>query len=203
MILAIHPANPEPRLVARVVAILERGGVVAYPTDTVYALGCDAQNNRAVERLYRTKRDARAKPFSLVCRDFSELALYARVSDYAYRVLRHHLPGPYVFILEASRMAPKLLTSRRKAIGVRIPANPVAQELVRGLGRPILSTSLRDAGGEMVSDAAVADALVGKGIDLVVDGGDVGKVPSSVVSLVDDQPAIIRSAKGDLSYFAQ
>src|SRR5687767_9235589 len=114
MILDIHPKNPEPRLIARVAAMLESGGIVAYPTDSVYAIGCDASNNRAVERLHWLQKADKHKPYALICRSLSEIAEYAKVSNGAFRALKAHLPGPYVFILEASRQVPKLLTDRRK-----------------------------------------------------------------------------------------
>jgi len=201
MILEIHPINPEPRLLARVVSVLEGGGVVAYPTDSVYALGCDATNNRAVERLYKIKKSERHKPFSLLCQDLSQVSEYARVSNQSFRILRHHLPGPYVFILEASRLVPKLLTDRRKTIGVRVPSNPVARDLVLALGRPMLSSSIKDDQGEFVVRPQEVDRLLGWQINLVISAEEVGIVPSSIVSMVGDRIEIVREGKGDLSYF--
>lgn len=201
MILSLHPDNPEPRLVARVVSMLENGGVIAYPTDSVYALGCDASNNRAVERLYKLKKSDRAKPFSLVCRDIAEISGYARVSNSAFRTLKSHLPGPYVFILEANRNVPKLLTDKRKTIGVRVPSNPAARSLVEGLGRPILSSSIKDDEGEFLVDPEQIDKILGPFINVVVRAEEVGRTPSSVVSLVDEAPEIIREGKGDLTAF--
>jgi tRNA threonylcarbamoyl adenosine modification protein (Sua5/YciO/YrdC/YwlC family) len=200
MILQMHPVNPEPRLVARVVSALEAGGVVAYPTDSVYALGCDATSNRAVERLYKIKKSDRAKPFSLVCQDLSQLSEYARVSNNAYRILRHLTPGPYVFILEASRLVPKLLTDKRKTIGCRIPSNPVARDLVTSLGRPMLSSSIKDEEGEFMCDPERIDRAIGAQINLVIRAEEMGMIPSSVVSLVGDGVEIVREGKGDLDF---
>jgi tRNA threonylcarbamoyl adenosine modification protein (Sua5/YciO/YrdC/YwlC family) len=201
MILDMHPVNPEPRLIARVAAMLESGGIVAYPTDSVYAVGCDAANNRAVERLHKLQKSDRHKPYSLICRNLSEIAEYARVSTAAFRALKQHLPGPYVFLLEASRLVPKLLTDRRKTIGVRVPSNPVARELAEALGRPILSSSVKNAEGEFIVDPAEIDALIGPQINVVVRAGEVGAIPSSIVSLVGDSFEIIREGKGDVSSF--
>jgi tRNA threonylcarbamoyl adenosine modification protein (Sua5/YciO/YrdC/YwlC family) len=201
MILDMHPVNPEPRLVARVVSVLENGGVIAYPTDSLYALGCDAANNRAVERLHKLKKSERAKPLTLVCRDLSEVAEYARVSNNAFRILKHHVPGPYVFILEASRMVPKLLTEKRKTIGVRIPSNPVARAIVEALGRPMLSTSVKDDAGAFIVDPQEIDRMVGARINLVIRAEEVGQEPSSVIEMISDQVRVVREGKGDVSYF--
>lgn len=201
MILEMHPVNPESRLIARAAAMLDSGGVVAYPTDSVYALGCDATNNRAVERLYKLQNSDRHKPYALICRSLAEISEYARVSNGAFRVMKAHLPGPYVFLLEASRLVPKILLDRRKTIGVRMPANPVARDLVAALGRPILSSSLKDEEGEFVVDPDEIDRLMGARINAVIKAEEVGSVPSSVVSLVDDAFEIIREGKGDVSFF--
>ena len=201
MILDLHPVNPESRLVARVVAALEAGGVIAYPTDSVYALGCDAMNNRAVERLHWLTKTDKHKPFSLVCRDLAEVSSYARVSNAAFRIMRHHMPGPYVFLLEAGRAVPKLLTDKRKHIGVRVPSNPAARDIVTGLGRPLLSASVKDDDGEFIVDAEAIDKALGKNLAMVVRSGEVGREPSSVISLVTDEPEIVRAGKGDVGYF--
>ncbi|MBI4859008.1 MAG: threonylcarbamoyl-AMP synthase [Candidatus Riflebacteria bacterium] len=202
MIIRIHPVNPEARLIARVVSVLEGGGVIAYPTDSVYALGCNAKNNRAVERLYKIKKSDRLKPFSLICSEISEISEYAKVSNQAFRILKHHLPGPYVFILEASRRVPKLLTDRRKTIGVRIPSNPVARMLAQGLGGPMLSSSCKTEDGEFMVDPEEIDRIYGPQISAVIHAEEVGQEPSSVISLVDDEVAIVRQGKGDLSFFS-
>jgi tRNA threonylcarbamoyl adenosine modification protein (Sua5/YciO/YrdC/YwlC family) len=201
MILDMHPVNPELRLVARVASMLEGGGVIAYPTDSLYALGCDATNNRAVERLYKIRKSDRHKPFTLVCKDLTQVSEYAQVSNTAFRALKHHVPGPYVFILEASRRVPKLLTDRRKTIGVRIPSNPVAMELVNALGHPILSASIKNDADEFVNDPAIIDKLLGHQLNVTIRAEEVGTIPSTVVSLVSTDPEIIREGKGDLSYF--
>lgn len=201
MILDMHPVNPEARLIARAAAMLESGGIVAYPTDSVYGVGCDATNVRAVERLYRLQKSDRQKPYALICRSLAEISEYARVSNGAFRVMKAHFPGPYVFILEASRLVPKILLDRRKTIGVRIPSNPVARDLVNALGRPILSSSLKTEEGDLAVDAEEIDRLIGPRINVVIRAEEVEPTPSSVISLVDDNFEIIREGKGDVSFF--
>lgn len=201
MILDLHPVNPEARLIARAAAMLDSGGILAYPTDSVYGVGCDATNVRAVERLYKLQNSDRHKPFALICRSMAEIAEYARVTNGAFRVMKAHLPGPYVFILEATRLVPKVLLDRRKTIGVRMPSNPVARDLVNALGRPILSSSLKDEEGDFAVDPEEIDRLIGKQINAVLRAEDVERTPSSVVSLVDDVFEIIREGKGDVSFF--
>lgn len=201
MILDMHPVNPEPRLIARVAAMLDSGGIVAYPTDSVYAIGCDATNNRAVERLHKLQKSDKHKPYALICRSIAEIAEYAKVGNASFRALKHHLPGPYVFILEATRAVPKLLTDRRKTIGVRMPEHPVPRGLAETLGRPILSSSLKDEEGEFMVDPEEIDRTIGKLINVVIRSGEVGRTPSSVVSMVGDEFEITREGKGDVSYF--
>ena len=201
MILDMHPVNPEARLIARAAAMLDSGGILAYPTDSVYGVGCDATNVRAVERLYKLQNSDRHKPYALICRSLAEISEYARVTNGAFRVMKAHLPGPYVFILEASRLVPKILLDRRKTIGVRMPANPVARDLVAALGRPILSSSLKDEEGEFAVDPEEIDRLIGPRINVVIRAEEVERTPSSVVSLVDDNFEIIREGKGDVSFF--
>lgn len=203
MIIDIHPKNPEARLVARASSMLESGGILAYPTDSVYAIGCDAANNRAVERLHRLQKSDKHKPYALICRSISEIAEYAKVTNGAFRVLKAHLPGPYVFILEASRLVPKLLTDRRKTIGVRVPSNPVLHDLVEALGRPILSSSIKDEDGEFLNDPETIDRTIGAHLAAVVRAEDVGHEPSSIVSLVGDDFQIVREGKGDVSFFRE
>lgn len=201
MILEMHPVNPEARLIARAAAMLESGGVVAYPTDSVYGVGCDATNVRAVERLHKLQKSDRHKPYALICRSLAEISEYARVTNGAFRAMKAHLPGPYVFILEASRLVPKILLDRRKTIGVRMPANPVARDLVNALGRPILSSSVKNQEGEFVVDPEEIDRLIGPRINVVIRAEEVEAHPSSVISLVDDNFEIMREGKGDVSFF--
>jgi len=200
MLIAINPDHPEPRKIRRAVDALESGGVIAYPTDTVYGLGCDLMNKHAVERLYSIKGMERSHPLAFVCPDLSDIAKYAIVDNQVYRVLRRFLPGPYTFILEATRDVPKLVQMRRKTVGIRVPACPAAQALVRELGRPIVSSTAARAGQEPFVDPDEIDAEF-KGLALVLDGGAGGLVPTSVIDLTTAPPNIVREGVGDVDEF--
>lgn len=201
MIIAINPENPQPRLIARVVQVLLDGGVVAYPTDTVYGLGCDIFNKRAIKRVHKIKRQPETKPFSFICPDLKELSQYARVTNYAYKTMRRLLPGPYTFVLEGSREVPKMMLTRRKTAGIRVPDHPIPLALAHGLGHPLLSTSATDDYGHMLLHAWEIEDLLGHQLDVVVDGGPVPGKPSSVISLVDDTPEILRDGAGPVDEF--
>jgi tRNA threonylcarbamoyl adenosine modification protein (Sua5/YciO/YrdC/YwlC family) len=201
MIIDINPENPQPRLIARVVEVLNNGGVVAYPTDTVYGLGCDMFNKRAIKRVHQIKRQPESKPFSFICPDLKELSQYARVTNYAYKTLRRLLPGPYTFVLEGSREVPKMMLTRRKTAGIRVPDHPICLAIVHELGHPLLSTSASDPEGRILKDAWEIDQALGKQLDLIVDGGPVPGLLSSVVSLVDDMPEVLREGAGPVEEF--
>ncbi len=201
MILSINAQNPQMRLIRQVVDILEQGGIIIYPTDTVYGIGCDLFNKKAVEKIYEIKRRDRKKPFSFVCSDLSDISKYAVVPTYAYKIMRHLLPGPYTFVLGASRMVPKTLLPRRREVGIRIPDNLICLTLVREFGRPVISTSAKNAAGEIMTDPEEMEEEFKHHVDCVIDGGVVGDELSSVVSLVEETPQVIRAAKGDVSFF--
>jgi len=203
MLMPINPETPQRRLIRRVVEILTQGGVIAYPTDTIYGIGCDIFNKKGVKKIYQIKqRDAR-KPFSFICADLSEVANYARVSNFAFKLMKRHLPGPYTFVLEASRVVPDLLVTRQKTVGIRIPDNPIATSIVRELGHPLVTTSANLAGDEIIQDPVDIDTSLGKKLDLVVDGGILNHEPSTVISLVDDQPEILRIGCGPVDWLEQ
>jgi len=199
MLLALHQDNPESRLVRRIAAVLEDGGVIVYPTDSVYAFGCDATSKRAVEKLYRVTKADKVKLMTLVCAEFSQVSEFARVSQFAFRTMKQYMPGPFVFVLEASRMVPKLLLQKRKTIGVRIPANPIAQSIVAALGRPLLTTSVKDEDGFFISDPEVIHDVYRLQVELVIDGGLCGTTPSTVIDLIGDEAEVIREGKGEVS----
>jgi tRNA threonylcarbamoyl adenosine modification protein (Sua5/YciO/YrdC/YwlC family) len=201
MIIEINPQNPQPRLIKRAVEVLESGGVVAYPTDTVYGLGCDIYNKRAIRRVHQIKRQPESKPFSFICPGLKELSNYARVTNYAYNTLRRLLPGPYTFVLEGSRGMPKMMLTRRKTAGIRVPNNPICLAIAQALGHPLLSTSTTDAEGRVLNAVWEIETFLGKQIDLIVDGGPVPGLPSSVVSLVDDIPEVLREGAGPVEEF--
>ena len=175
--------------------ILEQGGVIAYPTDTFYGIGCDLYNKKGIQHIYRLKNRPLKKPFSFVCDGLNEISKYALVSNYAYKTMKRLLPGPYTFILEGTHLVPKIMLTKRKTVGIRVPNNHITRAIVRTLGRPIISTS---AGFD--EPRAIEDAY-GANLDVIIDGGLLYPNPSSVVSLIDDEPEIIREGKGDVSSF--
>ncbi|HWR91621.1 MAG TPA: L-threonylcarbamoyladenylate synthase [Desulfobacterales bacterium] len=201
MLITINPQNPQPRLIRKVVEILTAGGIVVYPTDTYYGIGCDLMNPKAIERIYQLKRRDKSKPFSFICSDLTNISQYAKVSNYAYRTMKRLLPGPYTFILEGSKLVPKIMLTKRKTAGIRVPDNAICLALVRELGHPIITTSATTAEGEGFHDASLIHDHFGKQVDAVIDGSPVSGEPSSVVSLIDDTPQIIRRGAGDVSLF--
>jgi tRNA threonylcarbamoyl adenosine modification protein (Sua5/YciO/YrdC/YwlC family) len=200
MLLAINRDHPEPRKVRRAVEILREGGVIAYPTDTVYGIGCDLTNKQAIERLYAIKRMDRSHPLAFVCPDLSDLARYAIVDKPVYRVLRRFLPGPYTFVLQATREVPKLVQMRRKTVGIRVPACEAIRELARELGRPIVSSTACYPGGEPFVDPHEIDEAF-RELALVLDAGVGGTVPTTVIDLTKSPPEIVREGAGSVSDF--
>jgi tRNA threonylcarbamoyl adenosine modification protein (Sua5/YciO/YrdC/YwlC family) len=201
MLLIINPTNPQLRLVARVARILKAGGVAAYATDTVYGIGCDIANKKAIEKIYQLKQRDKKKPFSFMCSDLKNISRYAKVSNYAYKTMRRLLPGPYTFVLEGSRAVPKMMLTRRKTAGIRVPDQALCIALVRELGNPILTTSATMPDGTVFEDASLIHDHFGRHLEVVIDSGPVRGTPSSVISLIDDIPDIIRKGAGDVSLF--
>ncbi len=200
MLLEINPSNPQNRLVTRVVEILEKGGVIAYPTDTTYGIGCSIFNKKGIERIYSIKQRERKKPFSFICSDLSDIARYAKVSNYQYKVMKRLLPGPYTFVLPAASIVPDLLVTKQKTVGIRIPENNICLSIVRALGHPIITTSANRSGEEPIGDPAEVERHMGRQLDLVVDGGYLSTAVSSVVSLINDFPEVLRKGIGDVSW---
>lgn len=200
MLLEINPDNPQPRLIAKVVEILKNGGVVAYPTDTTYGIGCSIFSKKGIERIYQIKQRDRKKPFSFICADMSEIARYARVSNYAFKQLRRLLPGPYTFVLEAASVVPDLLQTKQKTVGIRIPDNRICLAIVKELGAPIVTTSANLSGEDPIGNPWAVEHELGKQLDLVVDGGVLSADVSSVVSLIGDHPEVLRKGVGDVSW---
>lgn len=200
MILEINPYTPEPRKVRKVVEALERGAVIAYPTDTVYGLGCDLFNKKAIDQLYKIKGMAKSQQLSFVCNDLAEVARYAVLHNYEYRLLKEYLPGPYCFILNATREVPKVVQTPRKHVGVRVPNHPFPRMLVEALGRPIISSTAARPGEQPHVDPR--ELLVDfHGLELVVDGGPGGTEPTTVVDLTGDRASVIRAGAGDPTPF--
>ena len=196
----IHPDNPQARLINQAVAILRKGGVIAYPTDSCYALGCHIGDKNAMERIRRIRRVDEKHNFTLVCRDLSEIAIYAQVDNVAYRLIKSTTPGPYTFILKATREVPRRLQNpKRKTIGLRVPDNNITKALLEALGEPIMSSTLLLPGDEypLVDPYEMRDRLE-HGVDLVIDGGYCDLEPTTVVLLDEDMPSIARRGKGSV-----
>jgi tRNA threonylcarbamoyl adenosine modification protein (Sua5/YciO/YrdC/YwlC family) len=200
MLLEIMPKTPEPRKVRQAVDALEAGEVIAYPTDTVYGLGCDIMNRRAIDRLYAIKGMDKRHELAFICPDLGDIARYAVVEKQEYRVLRHYLPGPYCFILTATKEVPKLLQSRRKTVGIRIPAHEVIRAIARELGRPIISTTAQRTGEDPHVDPHEIDEAF-KGLGMVLDGGGGGMVPTTIIDLTQSPPEIVREGAGSTADF--
>jgi len=203
LLLSIHPVSPQPRLIRQAIAAIRDGGVVAYPTDSSYALGCLIGDKDAMERIRRIREAGKDHNFTLVCSDLSEIAKYARVNNQQYRSLRAFTPGPYTFLLEATREVPKRLQNpKRRTIGIRVPDNAIVRMLLAELGEPIMSSTLLLPGEEApLTDPQEIKARLGHVVDLVIDGGHCGFEPSSVVDLSGETPVVVRRGKGDVSAF--
>lgn len=199
MLLKIHPENPPQRLINRVVEVLQKGGVIIYPTDTVYGLGCDIFQHKAIERICRIKGvDPRKAQLSFICSDLSDLSKYTKsISTPLYRLLKSHLPGPYTFILPASKEVPKILQSKKDTIGLRVPDNLIAQTIIRELGRPLLSASLPSEMVEEYTDPEIIEYKFGDQVEAVVDGGIGGIVPSTIIDCTGSEPIVVRQGLGD------
>ncbi|NCF38298.1 MAG: threonylcarbamoyl-AMP synthase [Gammaproteobacteria bacterium] len=198
----IHPDNPQRRLIQQAVAIIDRGGVVIYPTDSSYALGCHIGDKTAMERIQRIRRTDKDHHFTLVCSDLSEIGTYAKVSNTDYRLMKGLTPGPYTFLLKATSVVPRrLMNPKRKTIGVRVPDNNIVRALLLELGQPIMSSTLIPAGGRRpLDDAQEIRETYEHDVDLVIDGGYCGIEPTTVVSLIDGFPEVLRHGKGDVSF---
>lgn len=202
MLVKIYPENPNPREVQKVVEVLRSGGLVIYPTDTVYGLGCDVNNARAVERIAQIKGlNLKKDHLSFVCHDMSHLSLYTKALDnHVFKLLKKHLPGPFTFILPASNNVPKLFKNNKKTIGFRVPDNPIILEIVRELGNPVLSTSIKDEDEviEYTTDPELIHEKYGDLVDLVIDGGYGGNEGSTIVDCTDYPFEVVRQGKGIL-----
>jgi tRNA threonylcarbamoyl adenosine modification protein (Sua5/YciO/YrdC/YwlC family) len=201
-ILEINPVNPQPRLIAQVVEILQHGGVVCYPTDTMYGIGCDIFNQKAVRRIYQIKRRPKDKPFSFMCASLTNISQYGHVGNTAYRLMRKNLPGPYTFVLSGTKVVPKIMLTKQKTVGIRVPDNAVCLAMIEMLGNPVLNTSaMLEEDEQPVRTCDDVDRLFGKQVDLIIDSGEILPAPSSVISLLTEQPEILREGKGDVSAF--
>jgi len=201
MIISINPDNPQERQINKVVDILKKGGTIAYPTDTFYGIGCDIMNKKAIQKIYRIKQRKTVKPFSFICSSLKNISDYAKVSNYSYKTMKRLLPGPYTFVLEGSKLVPKIMLTKRKTAGIRVPDHPLCIALVESLGNPILNTTAKNPDNVVLTDPSFIHDCFHLLIDVVIDGGPVPNAPSSVISLINDEPEIIRKGVGNVSLF--
>ena len=195
-IIEVDAIHPQPRHVERAVEVLEAGGLIAYPTDTYYGIGCDLMSKKGIDRLYALKDRDRKKPLSFLCPDLSDVSRYAIVSSYAYRTMKQLTPGPFTFVLAATKLVPQMMQTKQRQVGIRVPQAPLMLAIAARLGRPIVTTSALDAENQPLIDArSIKDAL-GNRLDLILDGGVQHSEPSTVVSLIDDQIEVLRQGKG-------
>ena len=197
----LHPENPQLRYINKAVEILKKGGIIIYPTDTVYGIGCDIFNKPALDRVRTIKNDPDIKLLSFICPSLRNISSYAKVSDYAYRTMKYLLPGPYTFILPAAKQVPKKLWTKRNTVGIRIPDHNVTLKIVEELGNPIVSTSVTDRRGNVLIDPIEIRTIFNNQVDLMLASGNLSGKPSSVIDLSDDEPEVIREGAGDISLF--
>ncbi len=202
MLLQIHPVNPQQRLIEKVTEVLQDGGVIIYPTDTIYGLGCDIFQHKAVEKVCQIKGiDPKKAQLSFICRDLSHLSDYTKsIGTPLYRLLKNSLPGPFTFILPASKQVPRILKSKKDTIGLRVPDNKICMDLLETLNRPLLSTSLPGEMIEEYTDPELIYERFGNQVDIVIDGGIGGFIPSTVVDCTTDDWTVIREGKGELAF---
>ncbi|MBS1149325.1 MAG: threonylcarbamoyl-AMP synthase [Myxococcaceae bacterium] len=195
-IIEVDPVHPQPRHVERAAEVLESGGLIAYPTDTYYGIGCDLMSKKGIDRLYALKDRDRKKPMSFLCADLSDVSQYAIVSNFGYRTMKQLTPGPFTFVLEATKIVPQIMQTRQRHVGIRVPQAPLMLAIVARLGRPVVTTSALDAEGTPLIDAGSIKDELGHRLDLILDGGVQPAEPSTVVSLVGDQIEVLRQGKG-------
>ena len=203
MIIPVHADNPQLRQINRIVETLRGGGVIAYPTDTIYGIGCDITNRKAIHQIYRIKARDPKKPVAFICPDLAAITRFAQVSNFAFRILKRRLPGPYTFILETTRQTPEILTTKQKTVGIRIPDNRIAMAIVAELGEPLVTTSVNLSGSNPLSDPFEIEDEFGSQLDLVVDGGILMGDPSTVISLVGDRIEVLRQGCGEISWISE
>ena len=197
----LHPQNPQVRFISKAVDVLKSGGIIIFPTDTYYGLGCDLFNRDGIEQILSIKNENDTKLFSFICSDLKDIYKYAKVSDYAYRTMKHLLPGPYTFILPAAKVIPKKLWSKRKTVGIRVPDHSVTLQIVKELGNPIASTSATTRLGEPLTDPFEIRNIFNSRVDLMLASSTMSFEPSSVVDISGEEPEIIREGAGDVSLF--
>jgi tRNA threonylcarbamoyl adenosine modification protein (Sua5/YciO/YrdC/YwlC family) len=202
MLLEINPNNPQLRLIEQVVKLLKNGAIICYPTDTGYGIGCDLFNQRSIKQIIQLKRRPKQKPFSFMCSDLSDISRYAHVSNTAYRLLKKNLPGPYTFVLPGTKLVPKVMATKQKTVGIKVPSHPISKLLLKTLGNPIVNTSVQLEDEEtLFAEPFEIEQYLGNRIDLIIDGGAIYPDPSSVIDLTSDTPEVLRVGKGDVNPF--
>jgi tRNA threonylcarbamoyl adenosine modification protein (Sua5/YciO/YrdC/YwlC family) len=202
MLININPDNPQLRLIQQVVDQLRSGAIICYPTDTGYGVGCDLFHPKAIKRLMQIKKRPEGKPFSFMCSSLKDISDYAHVSNTAYRLMKKNLPGAYTFVLPGSKLVPKIMATKQKTVGIRVPDNPICMLLLETLGNPIVNTSIPMEDDHPVpTEAYEIDIILGNRLEVIIDGGPVYPDPSSLIDLTGDQPEILRQGKGDIAPF--
>lgn len=202
MLLKINEFQPQPRHIQSAVEVLRNGGVIAYPTDSMYAIGCSIADKKAINQIYKIKDEDKHKPLSFICDDIRMASTYAIISNFAYRIMKRVVPGPYTFILEANNIVPKIMLTKRHTIGIRIPSNHICLALTKALGVPIISTSINPHYGENLQDPAVIHERLKGMLDIVIDGGEIFPAASTIIDLTGPYPEIVREGAGDVSFLA-
>ncbi len=201
MLISINPDNPQQRLIDQIVKKLQEGAVISYPTDTGYGIGCDMFNQKAVKKVIQIKKRPKHKPFSFMCSSLKNISEYAHVSNTAYRLLKKNLPGPYTFVLPGTKLVPRIMSTKQKTVGIRVPDSPICLMLLETLGNPIVNTSIPYEDDPPPTEAYEIEMIMGNHVDIIIDGGPVYPDPSSVIDLTGDLPEILREGKGDLTPF--
>lgn len=200
MLISINPDNPQQRLTDRVIDKMKNGAIICYPTDTGYGIGCDMFNQKAIKKVIQIKKRPKHKPFTFMCSSLKNISEYAHVSNSAYRLLKKNLPGPYTFVLPGTKLVPKIMSTKQKTVGIRVPDHPICQQLMKTLGNPIINTSIPYEDSPPIEVFEIEMAL-GKRVDVIIDGGPAYPDPSSVIDLTGDLPHILREGKGDVTPF--
>jgi tRNA threonylcarbamoyl adenosine modification protein (Sua5/YciO/YrdC/YwlC family) len=202
MLFTINPENPQLRLINQVIKQMKSGAILCYPTDTGYGIGCDLFDQKAIKRIIQLKKRPKQKPFSFMCSNLTHISEYAHVSNSAYRLLKRNLPGPYTFVLPGSKLVPKIMATRQKTVGIRVPAHPICRLLIETLGNPIINTSvLLDEEENSLSEPFKIEQYLANRVDIIIDGGRIFPDPSSIIDLTGDYPEVLREGKGDVTPF--
>ncbi len=202
MLFTINPENPQLRLIEQVIKKVKNGAIICYPTDTGYGIGCDLFNQKAIKRLIQLKKRPKQKPFSFMCSDLTHISQYAHVSNSAYRLLKRNLPGPYTFVMPGTKLVPKIMATKQKTVGIRVPAHPICKLLIETLGNPVINTSvLLDEEENSLSEPFQIEEYLTNRVDIIIDGGRIFPDPSSIIDLTGDFPVVLREGKGDVTPF--